>query len=60
TSKDVTHGFGIPALEVNKRLPPGKTVTVEFTADQTGTFRFLCTVVCGRGHGSMTGKLIVK
>lgn len=60
TSTDVTHGISLPAFGVNKRLPPGRTVEVEFTADRTGTFSFACSVYCGAGHGGMKGKLIVK
>ncbi len=58
-SIDVTHGFNLPAFDVNKQLDPGKTVTVEFVAGRKGTFTFACSVSCGSGHGSMTGKLIV-
>ena len=60
TSVDVTHGFAIPDFKVNQRLEPGKTETVEFTADKKGTFSFFCNVQCGSGHGSMRGKLIVE
>jgi len=56
---DVTHGFSIFEFGVNERLTPGKTTTVEFTADKTGDYTFLCSVPCGRGHGGMKGKLIV-
>lgn len=60
TSTDVTHGISLPVFGINKRLPPGRTVEVEFTADRTGTFSFACSVYCGSGHGRMKGKLIVK
>ncbi|RME30705.1 cytochrome c oxidase subunit II [Candidatus Woesearchaeota archaeon] len=60
TSEDVTHGFSLPAFGINEQLEPGKTVEVEFVADKKGTFPFACSVYCGRGHGSMTGKLVVE
>ena len=54
------HGFSLAAFGVNERLQPGKTTTVEFTADKKGTFSFFCSVVCGSGHGGMNGKLVVE
>jgi len=57
---DVTHGFAIFEFGVNERLTPGKTTTIEFTADKAGEYTFLCTVPCGSGHGGMRGKLIVE
>lgn len=36
----------------------GQSVT--FTADKTGEFKFYCNVMCGSGHATMTGKLIVE
>lgn len=60
TSVDVAHGFGLPDFNVNQKLEPGKTVTVEFTADKTGTFTYFCSVQCGTGHREMKGKLIVE
>lgn len=60
TSTDVKHGFAIPAFGVNVDLNPNQTTTVRFTADQAGTHKFRCSVLCGSGHGGMTGTLIVK
>lgn len=60
TSVDVDHGFALPAFGVNVTLAPGRTETVEFTADRTGSFAFFCTVYCGAGHQDMNGKLIVE
>ncbi|MBI2476565.1 cupredoxin domain-containing protein [Candidatus Uhrbacteria bacterium] len=59
TSADVAHGLAIPAFAVTARLEPGKTTSVEFTADQTGSFPFFCNVICGEGHSGMKGTLIV-
>ena len=60
TSIDVTHGLAISQFGVNVRLIPGATEIVEFTADKAGTFPFICSVPCGRGHRTMTGQLIVQ
>ncbi|MEK7158711.1 MAG: cupredoxin domain-containing protein [Patescibacteria group bacterium] len=60
TSQDVTHGFSLPEFNVSASLAPGKTTTVEFTPDKIGTFPFSCNIICGSGHTTMTGKLIVE
>ena len=60
TGADVTHGFNLPDFGVNARLNPGKPVIVEFIADKKGAFPFACNVPCGRGHGGMSGTLIVE
>src|SRR6185295_15264566 len=60
TSLDKTHGLAIPDFNVNARLEPGKTQTVEFVADKAGTFSYVCSVFCGEGHSRMKGTLIVK
>ena len=57
---DVAHGFAINDLNVNQVLPAGKTTTFEFVASKKGTYRFYCSVVCGSGHLSMVGQLIVE
>ena len=60
TSQDVTHGIAIPDFNINAQLFPGRPTVVDFTADKTGSFPFLCSVSCGAGHTSMRGSLIVK
>ena len=59
TSIDVPHGIAIKEYGINKRLDPGKPVTIEFTADKSGNFTTFCSVFCGEGHSGMKGKLIV-
>jgi len=59
-SVDVTHGFSLSEFGVSERLTPGKTTTVEFTADKKGEYTFFCSVPCGRGHSGMNGKLVVE
>jgi cytochrome c oxidase subunit 2 len=60
TATDTEHGFGLSAFNIDQKLPPGKTVTIEFVADKKGEFTFKCTSFCGWGHFGMTGKLIVS
>ena len=59
TSTDVPHGLAIPEYGINERLDPGKTVTVEFTAEKAGEFTAFCSVRCGAGHSKMRGKIVV-
>ena len=60
TAVDAQHGFKLEAFHVEQELPKGKAVTVEFTADQAGSFPFQCSHFCGMGHSKMKGKLIVE
>jgi len=58
-SSDVPHGLSIPGYGVNLYLDGQNEKTAEFVADKKGTFEFYCSVVCGSGHGTMRGQLIV-
>ena len=60
TSADVTHGFSLPDFTINRNLEPGKATVIEFVPDRAGTFTFACSVLCGTGHPSMKGKLVVE
>ncbi len=59
-SVDVTHGFSLPAYNINVVLTPGKEEIVEFVADKSGEFEFACSVQCGAGHAGMRGKIIIE
>jgi cytochrome c oxidase subunit 2 len=60
TALDRDHGIKIDAFHIQKKLPKGQAVTVEFIADQAGTFPFECSRFCGLGHGKMKGKLEIQ
>lgn len=60
TATDREHGFGIKAYNIDRPLPEGKTVTIEFVADKKGEFTIRCTKFCGWGHWGMKAKLIVS
>lgn len=34
--------------------------TISFTADKAGEFKYYCSIMCGKGHADMVGKLIVE
>ena len=60
-SADRSHAFAIKAFRVKALIPKGgETVTVEFVADQAGTFAFTCSEYCGTGHSEMKGMLVVR
>lgn len=54
------HGIEIEGYDIDHVLPVGRTVTIEFVANKTGTFHFHCSVYCGMGHESMHGELTVN
>jgi cytochrome c oxidase subunit II len=53
TSSDVDHGIKFKDLNLNIKVPKGKTTEVPFTPTKTGNFVGQCSVFCGAGHGSM-------
>lgn len=54
-----TQGFHALKIE-GYDLEVTKDKTVTFTADQAGEFKFVCSIICGKGHNEMVGKLIVE
>lgn len=60
TSKDMMHDFTIDELNVKMPITKsGTTGTVEFTANQAGTFEYYCSVGQHRANGQV-GTLIVE
>ena len=58
-SKDGTHGFSIPKLKIDVRVPKtGDPVTVEFTAPPVGEYQIACSEFCGIGHSQMKASLV--
>jgi len=57
---DATHGFSIPAYNINLSLEPGEAITFEFDADQAGVFSYYCTEFCSALHLEMTGYLLIE
>lgn len=60
TATDTDHGFGLSAFDIDRNIPEGETVRIEFVADKKGEFTFTCTNFCGWGHFGMEGKLVVS
>jgi heme/copper-type cytochrome/quinol oxidase subunit 2 len=61
---DVEHGISaIPQLGIeSRRIAPGDdyTIAVTPTPAQRGRYNFACSRVCGVGHGSMIGAIVVE
>jgi cytochrome c oxidase subunit 2 len=60
TSADIAHSFTVDAYRIQKRVPPGGTVTFEFRADEVGRFPFYCSMRADAGCEEMRGELIVR
>jgi nitrous-oxide reductase len=60
TAKDATHGFAMPAYDVNLSLEPGEAATFRFTAQRDGVYSYYCSEFCSALHLEMTGYLLVK
>jgi cytochrome c oxidase subunit 2 len=58
-SIDVVHSFYVPEFRTKMDLVPGMVSYVWFTPTRTGTFEILCAELCGAGHSSMRGKVVV-
>ena len=59
SSGDGVHGIEIKKFKINKKVPRGGEVTVEFSATAAGEFPILCSEYCGGDHEDMKGMLVV-
>jgi heme/copper-type cytochrome/quinol oxidase subunit 2 len=60
TSEDIAHSFTIDEYRIAKRVAPGQAVSLEFRADQPGTFRIYCNLMQDDGCRNMHGELAVR
>jgi heme/copper-type cytochrome/quinol oxidase subunit 2 len=58
-STDVVHGLYIDGYAISVEADPGRSATLTFTANKSGSFRVRCSVTCGAMHPFMIGKLSV-
>lgn len=64
-SKDVGHGFFVPALRIHQDMVPGIEIPVHFTVTDealkhnNGRYEIVCTQLCGLGHYKMRAFLQV-
>ena len=59
-SADHAYSFTIDDYRLSKRIPAGGTTTIEFRADQIGTFRFYSNLTNDTRHAQMAGELVVR
>jgi cytochrome c oxidase subunit II len=59
-SKDVLHSFFLPTVRLKQDAVPGRRYTLWFNATEAGTNEIACAELCGFGHYTMRGRLIVK
>ena len=52
-SKDVIHGFFLPAFRVKRDVVPGMANYAWFVASKPGSYDLFCSQYCGTGHSAM-------
>jgi cytochrome c oxidase subunit II len=58
-SIDVLHDFYVPEFRGKMDMVPGMVTYFWFTPIRTGNFEILCAELCGVGHYTMRGKVVV-
>ncbi|HEV3410501.1 MAG TPA: hypothetical protein VG095_09405 [Chthoniobacterales bacterium] len=59
SSKDVIHNFALPHMRAAQDAIPGTIIPMWFTPIKTGSYEIVCGQLCGLGHYSMKGMLVV-
>lgn len=59
-SKDVLHDFAVPQFRVKMDLVPGMVTYQWFTPTKIGRYEILCEELCGIGHHTMRGHVVVE
>lgn len=59
-SADVAYSFTIDDYRLSRRVPAGGSTTIEFRADQVGTFAFYSNLTSDARHAKMRGELVVR
>jgi len=57
-SRDVLHGFYLPAFRVKRDVVPGMKNHVWFVATRPGTYDIFCSLYCGTNHSVMTSQVV--
>ena len=52
-SRDVIHGFYLPAFRVKRDVVPGMKNHAWFVATKPGSYDLFCSQYCGTGHSAM-------
>lgn len=59
-AQDVIHSFWVPEWRIKKDNVPGITTEAIITPDKPGTYQLVCTELCGAGHSTMRGTVVVE
>ena len=59
SSKDVIHNFAVPNMRIAGDAIPGSLIPMWFKPIKAGTYEVICGQLCGLGHYSMKGTLVV-
>jgi cytochrome c oxidase subunit 2 len=59
SSKDVIHNFALPHMRAAQDAIPGSIIPLWFKPIKTGNYEIVCGQLCGLGHYSMKGMLVV-
>lgn len=59
-SKDVLHNFAVAQFRVKMDMVPGLVTYLWFTPTKIGQFEVLCEELCGVGHNTMRGMVVVE
>ena len=59
SSKDVIHNFAIHPMRIAQDAIPGQIIPMWFKPIKTGSYEVVCGQLCGLGHYSMKGMVVV-
>jgi cytochrome c oxidase subunit II len=59
SSKDVIHNFAVHPMRIAQDAIPGQIIPMWFKPIKTGSYEVVCGQLCGLGHYSMKGMLVV-
>jgi cytochrome c oxidase subunit 2 len=59
SSKDVIHNFALVHMRIAQDAIPGSLIPMWFKPIKEGTYEVICGQLCGLGHYSMKGSLVV-
>ncbi|HTN67428.1 MAG TPA: c-type cytochrome, partial [Burkholderiaceae bacterium] len=59
-SRDVLHDFYVPPFRARMNMVPGMVTSFWFTPTKAGRYEILCAQLCGVGHYSMRGYVVVE
>ena len=58
-SEDVIHSLWVPNLRLKQDIVPGRAIPAWFQATKDGSYEIACSELCGFGHYSMHGMVVV-